>query len=90
MAVVLTLPSPQTVTPPLLAHGRTATGRRGALRWRLLRPGLQWWSCLMKYVCGQKIQSEIQVVQEENKRLKNKLDDQDITIQLIKKNVVLN
>ena len=38
----------------------------------------------------QKIQSEIQVVQEENKRLKNKLDDQDITIQLIKKNVVLN
>ena len=38
----------------------------------------------------QKIQSEIQAVQEDNKRLKNKLDDQDITIQLIKKNVVLN
>ena len=38
----------------------------------------------------QKIQSEIQAVQEDNKRLKNKLADQEITIQLIKKNVVLN
>ena len=38
----------------------------------------------------QKIQHEISKANEENKELKKRLEDQDITIQLIKKNVVLN